>query len=685
MDIGCSHRHTSNKHMRCSAEIRPRRSSVLLSATLLCCLTQLGFAQDAMQGDQPPPVSTSSSLLPNSATLNTDATRSVAVAEAPQPAAPKPTKRQVRDAEEAYAAGGKKLEANDLAGAERDFQRALQLDPSNRNYGIGISIVRQHRVTELVQQSTKARLAGDTQRSEALLAQARAMDPENPIVAEHSQASSPANSTGGPDAAAQPWRIETANIAGPIELQPSGEMASFDLRGQSADLLQQVTRRYGIRAVIDPSVQSRTVHFALENVSYDRAMYVLATMTGTFAVPIDERTILIAKDDQQHRTELGRQSQETIDVPGADAKKMQDLANVIRQVFGVKDAVVDASGGRIIVRAPAAVFGPLNRTLEPLMEDPGEVLLEVRLYEINSSRTVKIGTRLPTEFTAFNVDQAANKIVTDNQSLVQQAIAQGLISPTATNLQIALALLGSGLVQSDITKNLLGVFGGGTLMTGITSPDASLTLNLGRTISDTRTLDDVQLRVADQQEATFRAGTRYPITSSTYTTGLSTAPSALGNATINGVDVSNLLNQFAGGSSATIPQVTYEDLGLTLKAKPTFQGGGHISMQLDLTIEALAGSQIDNNPVLLNRHFTTSLSVADGESAMLVSDVSKTETAAMAGIPGISELPGLRMPTERDTEKDAGQLVVLVTPHVVRKRSDNGAGPRMALRVPLSQ
>ena len=685
MDTGRSDRRTSNKHMRCSAEIRPICSSVLLSGALLCCLTPLGVAQDATQADQHLPVSTSSSLPPTSTTSSTDTAQPIVVAEAPQPAGPKPNKRQIRDAEAAYATGAKKLEANDLAGAEQDFVRALQLDPSNRNYAIGISIARQHRVTELVQQSTKARLAGDMQKAEALLAQARTIDPNNPIVAEHSQASSMANSAGGPDAGAQPWRIEAANIAGPIELKPSVEVASFDVQGQSGNLLQDVARRYGIRAVIDPSVQSRNLHFALENVSYDRAMYALNTMTGTFAVPIDERTILVAKDDQPHRAALDRQLQETIDVPGATTQKMQDIANVIRNIFGLKDAVVDASAGRIVVRGPASVFEPLNRTLEPLMDDPGEVLLEIRMYEINSSRTMKAGVKLPTEFTAFNVDQAANKIVSDNQSLVQQAIAQGLISSTASNLQIALALLGSGLVQSDITKNLLGVFGGGSLMTGITSPDASLTLNLGRTVSDTRTLDDVQLRVSDQQEATFRSGTRYPITTSTYTTGLSTSPSALGNATINGVNVTNLLSQFAGGTSATIPQVAYEDLGLTLKAKPTFQSGGHISMQLELIIEAVSGSGINNIPILLNRHFTTSLAVADGESAILVSDVSKTESAAMLGIPGISELPGLRMPTERDTEKDAGQLVVLVTPHVVRKRWDGSAGPRMALRVPLSQ
>jgi len=339
---------------------------------------------------------------------------------------------------------------------------------------------------------------------------------------------------------------------------------------------------------------------------------------------------------------------------------------------------------RIIVRGPQSVFGPLNRTLEPLMETAGEVMLEVRLYEVNKSTTTEVGTRLPTQFTAFNVDQAARQIVNDNQSLVQQAIAQGYISSTASNLQIALALIGAGLVQSDLAKNLIGVFGGGILQTGVASTTSLLTLNLSRSASETRTLDHVQLRVNDREEAIFRAGTRYPITTSTYTTGLSTPASALSNTTINGVNVANLLPQFAGGTSATIPQVSYEDLGVTLKAKPTFQAGGRISMQLDLTIQALSGSGLNDIPVLLNRHFVTALTVADGESALMTSAVSKTESAAISGIPGLSELPGLHPPTEKDTIRDSGQLVLVVTPHIVKRRMNDVAGPRMALSLPPS-
>jgi len=59
--------------------------------------------------------------------------------------------------------------------------------------------------------------------------------------------------------------------------------------------------------------------------------------------------------------------------------------------------------------------------------------------------------------------------------------------------------------------------------------------------------------------------------------------------------------------------------------------------------------------------------------------VTKTETSAMSGIPGLSELPGFQMPVTKVLQKVNSQLVLVVTPHVVRRRSDMVAGPRIAV------
>jgi hypothetical protein len=613
-------------------------------------------------------------------------------------------KHQRREAESAYLSGARKLGHDDLNAAEREFQRALKLDPANENYAIAISVTRQHRLSELVQQASKARLAGDQGKADTLLAEARAIDPHDPLVVEHdgpfviSSASRPAavavgqtqgNSAGSTptaaigdrtllaDAAAdEPWKPEAPNLAGAIHVRPSSEIKDFHLRGTSPEVLRDVAAAYGIRAIIDNTVEPKSLRFDLEGVNYQQAMAVLTTMAHVFSVPIDETSALFARDDATDRQRLERQLEETISLPGSTSDQLNDLVNVMRNIFDVKQATIQGGSGTIVVRAPEDVLRPMNRMLQDLTDANGEVMVEVKLYEVSTTRMTNAGASIPNGAGIYNVDAAAASLVSANQALVQQAIAQGLISATASNLVIAGALIESGLVSSSLLSTTIGVFGKGVTQTGITET-GSLGFNLGQNSTDTRALDDVQLRVADRQAATFRLGTRYPIVSSTYTTGLSTASSSLGNASVNGVSLASLLQQFAGGSSATIPQVTYEDLGVTLKATPRIERSGRVNMLLDLKIEALSGSSANGNPVLENRQFSSDLTVADGESVMLASSITRSETAAMSGLPGLSELPGFQMPIDDNTEKDTNQLVVLVTPHLVRRRSDWLAGPRV--------
>ena len=625
-----------------------------------------------------------------------------------------PDKRHLREAEAAYLAGAKKLGHDDLNAAEQQFQRALKLSPENENYAIAISVTRQHRLTELVQQASKARQAGDQEKAGTLFAEARALDPNDPLVVEHeglfssskagaaqpaSVAAGQAAQSKGTDntpiapiadrtqmlaepAAYEPWKPETPNLAGAIHLKPSDEIKDLHFRGSSQDVIRDVAAAYGIRAIMDNTVEPKNLRFDLEGVNYQRAMSVLKTMAHVFAVPLDETSAIFARDDATDRQRLQPQLEETISLPGSSSEQLNDVASVMRNIFDIKQATIQTGSGTIVVRAPEDVLQPMNRTLQDLIDANGEVMIEVKLYEVNTTRMINAGATIPTAAGIFNVDAAAASLVSANQTLVQEAIAQGLITGSESNIFIAGALIASGLVQSNLLSTTIGVFGKGVTQTGITET-GSLGFNLGQNSTDTRSLDDVQLRLGDRQAGTFRLGTRYPIVSSTYSTGLSTASTAaLGNASINGVSLASLLSQYAGGSSATIPQVTYEDLGVTLKATPRIERTGHINMLLDLKIEALSGSSANGNPVLENRQFSSDLSVADGESVMLASSVTRSETAAMSGLPGLSELPGFQMPIDDNTEKDTSQLVVIVTPHLVRHRSEALAGPRVPVVPP---
>lgn len=404
-------------------------------------------------------------------------------------------------------------------------------------------------------------------------------------------------------------------------------------------------------------------------------------MAHLIAVPLDAKSVIIAKDTPENRQKFERQLQESIYIPGMTNEQMDELGNVVRNVFDVKQVNIDKSSGVLVIRAPQETLTYINLTLADLIDGGSEVMIDLKLYSVDKTNQRNIGAQLPQQVGIYNVASAAQSLVSANQTLVNQAIAQGLVPAGASNITIALALIASGLVQSALLSNTVGFFGGGITQSGVTI-NQNPAFNLALSSSDTRALNELQIRVGDRQSATFRVGERYPITTATYSSGLSTVSSALNGVSINGVSASSLLNA-AVGSPITIPQIQYEDLGLTLKATPTVQKSGAVKMHLDLKIEALAGGSVNNIPILNNQQFASDVTINDGDTAMMVSSLSKSESGSISGLPGLGDLPGFQTATaDRITATDSSQLILLITPHITRRRSNLTAGPRIAINLP---
>jgi len=639
----------------------------LRAAFITRCLAVLAITLPALAQTQPAQDTPTPTLQPPAAS------------EAAHIISPPPSNRQIQSAADAYLSGARFLDRGDLISAEAQFAKALKLNPTHSEYAQAVAIAHEHRVAELIQQSGKARLLGQTDKADQLLAEARKLDPQNNIVAQHIDTASPTHDTNALfNPQTEPWIKEGPAIAGAITLLPNPALQSFHIHSDVQDVLRRVLSAYGIRPVLDESVKPQSIRFDLEDVPYQQATSILLQMAGLFAVPLEPTSVLIAKDTPENRERFEHLLQETIYVPGMTNQEMAELNTVLHNVFDVKQVSVQNTGGSILIRAPQETITAINLTLADLLDGGNEVLLDLKLYAIDRTRQRNIGVQLPQQIGVYSVAGAANDLVSANQSLVNQAIAEGLVPAGANNLTIALALIASGLVQSSLLSNTIGFFGGGLTATGITT-NTNVTLNLGLNSSDTRALNNIQLRVSDRQTGDFRVGTRYPITTSTYTNGVASS-SALAGVTINGVSASSLLNQ---ATAITIPQIQYEDLGLTLKATPTVQKSGRISMKLDLKVEALAGSSINNIPILTSTQYVSEVSVADGESALLLSSLSRSESAAVSGLPGLGELPGFQTATaDKTTETDSSELVLLITPHIVHRRSNIFAGPRIPFNQP---
>ncbi len=596
----------------------------------------------------------------------------------------------VAKAEEAYLAGAKLISKQDLAGAQERFAEAVKLNPTRTEYAMALTLTRGHRVSELVEAAAKARMLGDEKRAGDLLAAAKAIDPEDERVQQHVGEVKAVGGSVGDKA--------VVVLAPPMELSADGGERSIHLRGDAKSVISGTASVFGITVKFDDSMSSIAVgqlKVDLDEVPYNRAMPLIFKMSHTFGVVLDRKTLLVAKDSQENRARLERQLVESIYVPGSTPERLNELTNIVKNVFDVQKVSIAAASGTMEVRAPAATLTALNETLEDLMEGASEVVLEMKLVTVARSRTLNTGTQTPTSLGAFNAYSEAQSIVSANQSLVNTLLSSGGYVPTGNKVTDtileAVALILSGAVSDNKLTGLLTLIGSTTnpsyLLTGLYTT-SGVTFNFGLTSSDTRALEDVTVRVGDGSKTTLRVGERYPITTATYQSGVSSATSsALSGVSINGVSASTLLNQYLGtGSQQTIPQVQYQDLGLTVTAEPHVMRSGLVNMKLSLKVEALAGASSNGIPVLTSSVFESDITVPDGTSAMMLSELTKTQSASISGLPGLSELPGFQESAADDLKTtNESELVLMVTPHVVQHRASLTASRRIpfATTVPV--
>ena len=582
------------------------------------------------------------------------------------------TTKDRRRAEKFFVTATKEFEKSQFDAAMRDYDRAAELDPTNTNYQAASQVARSHAVIDAIQVAAKARMQGDATAERSALQHALELDPNNIAATEH------LHEMAQDAVAAQPKSLyeQGSNELGaaPV-LQPTAITHSFHLRSDRRQLLQTVFTTYGIEASVDQSVSGPAVKLDLDDATFAQATQAVNMLTTTFTVPLDTHRALVAKDSRENRLQYTRQELETIYLGGLTQTELTDIGNLARNVFFQGQQVaVEQSSNTLTVRAPSNALNAFNATLRQLLDGRSQVLLEVRLLQLAHTNSRNTGVVPPQQITAFNVYAEEQAILNGNQALVQQIISSGLAAPGDT-LAILGILIASGQVSSSLFQNGIALFGGGLTQSALSPGPA--TLNLSLNSSDSRELDQMQLRLGDGEEGTLKTGMRYPITTSSFSNlgtsglnipGLTTAG--------NSSSLSSLLSSLSGAAS-NIPQIEYQDLGLTLKATPRVIRSGEVALTMDLKITALAGSSLNGVPVINNRSYSGVVTLKDGSGVVVVSQVDKEESRALTGTPGISEIPGLNNLTGKDTQKNYASLLIIITPHVIRGTQAAGHSPMM--------
>jgi Flp pilus assembly secretin CpaC len=597
------------------------------------------------------------------------------------PSAPAPLKKitaaDKRRAAKLFFEASRLFEKEQFEEALKDYRQAAALDPSNSQYPLAVQLARSHAVNALIQSAAKDRILGNAGAARAALVHALEFEPQNTQVALHLSELGDDQLLG----LSPPIYERGASTAGSAdELAPTPGTHSFHLRTDQRQMIQQVFKAYGISAAIDQSVRATQGRLDLDDATFAQATRTLAMLTNSFYVSVDAHRVLVARDTNENRQQFMRQELETIYLPGLSQTELTEVGTLAKSVFDIPQSVVEQSAGTITVRGPEATLNAFNSTLRELIDGRNQVLLEVRMIQIAHTGQRNTGVQLPQQMAVFNVYAEAQSILNSNQSLVQQIISSGLAAP-GDYLAIIAILIASGQVSNPLLSGGFATFGGGNIATFGLAPGTT-TANLTLNSSDSRALDEIQLRLGDGEAGTVRTGVRYPIQTSSYS-NLST--SGVNIPGLTGAGTSSALSSLLASASSVppVPQVEYQDLGLTLKATPKVMRNDEVALTIDMKIDALAGSSLNGNPILDNRAYSGVVTLKQGEGVVVVSELDKQETRAVSGTPGITEIPGLNSITGNDNQKNYSTLLIVITPHVLRGTQLAGHSPMM--RVERSQ
>ncbi|HUL15219.1 MAG TPA: FG-GAP-like repeat-containing protein [Terriglobales bacterium] len=301
------------------------------------------------------------------------------------------------------------------------------------------------------------------------------------------------------------------SLKGVPEARPQSGTKSFNLRGDTHTLYDEVARAFGLTATFDPDLVSRQVRLRVDNVDFKTAMRILGDTTGTFWRPLSSTLIFVAADTAQKRREFAIQGEQTFILPSAvsDAE-MTEILRVLREITGATHIELDMKSRSITVRNTPEGLRLARELIKQIDRGRGELMLQIELLEVDENAARDLGITPPSGAQAYSLSGA------ELQQLQQ-----------ATTVENLLTILQGIFTARGITTSPTQVIpvGGGKSTYLLSLPSA--TANFSQALSLVQSGREVLMRAQDGQPATFFVGERYPVT-------LSLLSASLGGTVVGG-------------------------------------------------------------------------------------------------------------------------------------------------------
>jgi len=510
---------------------------------------------------------------------------------------------------------GQQLRQNgDLAKALQEFQAAAQIDPS--------SFIAQQEIVR-----TQAQIAG------AAGGQSSTQEPKRDDILRQ--------------------RIEQAQ--GPVQLAPINDLSiNMHISGDSKTIYQTIGKLAGINVLFDPDYVARQLPaLELNGVTLQEALSVVSIQSGTFWRPVTPNTIFVAPNTQTKRKDLDQSVVKTFYLTNAASQtEFQDIANTLRTILDITRVQPIAAENAIVVRSSPDKVALAEKIVADLDKSRAEVVVDVAILQVSKERIRNLG------FTP---------------SLANGPIGIQIIPPGATTTTNPNG--GTTTGQPTTTTN-----NGLTLNTfknlnatdfAVTIPQAQLNALLND--SDTKLLQNPEIRASDGQKASLKIGSRIPIATGSFQPG------------IGGVGINPLVNT----------QFQYLDVGVNIDVQPTVHLNGDVTLKVTMDISSQTNTVsiggIDQ-PVISQRKIDHQIRLREGEVNMLGGIFEDQDQKSYTGIPGLGQIPGLKyLFGSEKIDHTKNEVVFVMVPHLVRDQevsdlnlrpidvgTDNGVELRLA-------
>jgi general secretion pathway protein D len=416
------------------------------------------------------------------------------------------------------------------------------------------------------------------------------------------------------------------------ELKPLGP-ARLDFKinsNQPRALFETVARQAGINVIWDSDynaspIRNQTVDF--QNLTLDEALDYLALLTKSYWKPISSNAIFVTQDTAQKRRDFGSQVMRVFYLSNIGTQQeLNDITNAVRTATQINNMFAFASQNAIVVKGDADAVGLAEAIIHDLDRPRAEVVIDIAVMETSSTYSRDLAASLASGGLNIPATFAPRSSITT--TLPTTDSGSGTAS-TATSTAVPLA-------------NLSKV---GTSDWAVTLPSALLQA----VMSDARTkiLQAPQIRSVDNVKASLKIGDRVPTATGSFQAAATT--------------VSALVNT----------QFNYNDVGVNVDITPHVHDNGDVSMHIEMDVSSV-NSYVDiggiSQPIIGQRKIVKDVRLRDGEVNLLGGLLKQQETKKVNGVPGLSSIPLLRrLFTSESIDREGGELMIAVTPHVIRR------------------